>query len=65
MHQIDAKLASLKAKITLTRRKLNQVWAVNHKTDKAVLMVSAELDDLCNEYEQLMKGAFKVREDRG
>ncbi|MGE5605240.1 MAG: Spo0E family sporulation regulatory protein-aspartic acid phosphatase [Bacteroidota bacterium] len=61
MNSIDSKLAYLKNQIALTRQKLNQVWAVNQKTDKVVLVVSAELDELCNEYERLMKGHLRKK----
>lgn len=57
MHPTDSKLAILKTEITLTRRKLNQAWAVNQKTDAAVLAIGVELDKLCNEYERVVKAA--------
>lgn len=51
----NAKLVYLKTQIDLTRQKLNRAWAVNQKTDDVVLMIGSKLDDLCNEYERLIK----------
>lgn len=55
MNSIDSKLAYLKTQIALTRQKLNRAWESHQMTDTAVLEVGAELDELCNEYERLMK----------
>ncbi len=50
------KLQNLKQQITAAREELNSLWAAQGCTDAEVLATAAKLDQLCNEYERLIRG---------
>ena len=49
------RIDQLKIEIEVVRKKLEEAWDTNGKTDQAVLMAGEKFDQLINEYGQLQQ----------
>ena len=58
------KLQNLKEQITTAREELNSLWAAHGCTNAIVLAAATKLDELCNEYERLIRGKDSLRGTR-
>lgn len=63
--ELANQIHTLKQKITVSRKRLNELWNAHGTTNSVVLAASIELDQLIVQYQKLQEDAVEFQERQG